>query len=374
MQKPWIVVTQAAPIAPSSSAARSEPASARRASSARIRWRSSAAARSVKVKARIASGGDALVADQAAVALHHHPGLAGARSGLEQDVVAGGRDRRGLLRRRRALSAHRSPPPRPPRSGARGRGGRSVAKVQKAGQTSWPRRPGAGAGVAADLAAADAGDDLPGPAARVGEQLLERLALDHVVVVEPVAAEVGGGLLGDDAARPAHRGPAQRVVEGADRRRAPVLGDGEQVERQLQLRPLLEASRAASPSRRACSRGRRRDRRRRGRPGRSLRAGPTRRAPGSVARCRPPPRRPPPAATARSRRSRARPPRRGSGRAAARPAAPSPARPGASRARARRRSRRPARARAPSRPGASRGGAGDRRPGARDRGGRGRRA
>ncbi len=56
LQKPWIVVTQAPPIPLSSSAPRSEPASARRASSARIRWRSSAAALSVKVKARIASG------------------------------------------------------------------------------------------------------------------------------------------------------------------------------------------------------------------------------------------------------------------------------------------------------------------------------
>ena len=56
LQKPWIVVTQALPIVPSSSRARSDPASARRASSARIRWRSSAAALSVKVKARIASG------------------------------------------------------------------------------------------------------------------------------------------------------------------------------------------------------------------------------------------------------------------------------------------------------------------------------
>jgi len=56
LQKPWIVVTQAPPITLSSSRARSEPTSARRASSARIRWRSSAAALSVKVKARIASG------------------------------------------------------------------------------------------------------------------------------------------------------------------------------------------------------------------------------------------------------------------------------------------------------------------------------
>ena len=56
LQKPWIVIIQAPPIALSSRAARSEPASARRVSSSRIRWRSSAAALSVKVKARIASG------------------------------------------------------------------------------------------------------------------------------------------------------------------------------------------------------------------------------------------------------------------------------------------------------------------------------
>ncbi len=56
LQKPWIVVTQALPSPGSSSRARSDPASARRSISARIRWRSSAAALSVKVKARTASG------------------------------------------------------------------------------------------------------------------------------------------------------------------------------------------------------------------------------------------------------------------------------------------------------------------------------
>ena len=85
-------------------------ASARRASSARIRWRISAAAFSVKVKARIASGETPLVADQAAVALDHHPGLAGAGAGLEQDVAAAVVDRRRLLGRRLRGGAGDSPP------------------------------------------------------------------------------------------------------------------------------------------------------------------------------------------------------------------------------------------------------------------------
>jgi hypothetical protein len=52
-------------------------------------------------------GGDFAVADKAAVALHHHPGLAGAGAGLEQDVAAADLDRRRLLWGRPAL-AHRS--------------------------------------------------------------------------------------------------------------------------------------------------------------------------------------------------------------------------------------------------------------------------
>ena len=56
LQKPWIVVTQALPSAGSSSRARADPASDRCSSSARIRWRSSAAALSVKVKASTALG------------------------------------------------------------------------------------------------------------------------------------------------------------------------------------------------------------------------------------------------------------------------------------------------------------------------------
>ena len=56
-------------------------------------------------------------------------------------------------------------------------------------------------GVAADVAGPDPGDDLAGPAARVLQQLVERLRLDHVVVIEAVAGQVAGGRLGDDPAR-----------------------------------------------------------------------------------------------------------------------------------------------------------------------------
>ncbi len=99
---------------------------------------------------------------------------------------------------------------------------------------------GARAGVAADLAGAHAGDDLAGAPPRVLQQLLELVLLDQVAVVEAVAGEVLGLARGDDAARAPRGGAAQRVVEAADRRRAPVLGDRQQVERQLQLRLLLE--------------------------------------------------------------------------------------------------------------------------------------
>jgi hypothetical protein len=48
-------------------------------------------------------GGDALVDDEAGVALDHDPGLAGAGAGLEQDVVGARLDRRALLGRGGAL-------------------------------------------------------------------------------------------------------------------------------------------------------------------------------------------------------------------------------------------------------------------------------
>ena len=52
-------------------------------------------------------GGDALVDDEARVALDHHPGLAGACARLEQDIAPARLDRRLLLGRRRALDRRR---------------------------------------------------------------------------------------------------------------------------------------------------------------------------------------------------------------------------------------------------------------------------
>lgn len=49
----------------------------------------------------------------------------------------------------------------------------------------------AGAGVAADVAGAHAGDDLTGSPARVRQQLLQFLAVDDVAAVEVVTGEVG---------------------------------------------------------------------------------------------------------------------------------------------------------------------------------------
>ena len=82
-------------------------ASERRASSIRIRRRISAAARSVKVKARIALELDAVEVDRVAVAGDEHPRLAGAGSGLQKTSRSRGVDRRGLLGRRRAAARQR---------------------------------------------------------------------------------------------------------------------------------------------------------------------------------------------------------------------------------------------------------------------------
>ena len=145
LQKPWIVITQAPPMPARQRRAGSEPASARRASSARIRWRSSAAALSVKVKARIASGETPSIADQPAVALDHHPGLAGAGARLDQHVAPAEKDRRRLLGSRSALAHRSSTWLSSSLSGARSR--RQIgAKSQYSGQTSWPRSPRRGPG------------------------------------------------------------------------------------------------------------------------------------------------------------------------------------------------------------------------------------
>ena len=105
-------------------------------------------------------GRDALVADEAAVAVDQDAGLAGAGAGLDQDVAAA---RPRSPRACSAVGASRSltAPSSSSSSSARRAGARSRrqigAKSQKAGQTPWPRRPGRGPGIAADLAARASG-------------------------------------------------------------------------------------------------------------------------------------------------------------------------------------------------------------------------
>ena len=102
LQKPWIVVTQAPPIAAQQ---------LRRPLGARLGPPRQLGADPLAQLGRglvgegegeDRVGGDALVADEAAVAVDHHPGLAGAGAGLEQDVAAADLDRRRLLGGRRA--------------------------------------------------------------------------------------------------------------------------------------------------------------------------------------------------------------------------------------------------------------------------------
>ena len=106
LQKPWIVVIQArspSRAARAMSAARSEFAPVRRLSRApadRRRWtrsRSSPAARSVKVKARMRSGRDLVLGHAVAVALDEDAGLPGPGPRLGEDVTVPRRDR-GPLR------------------------------------------------------------------------------------------------------------------------------------------------------------------------------------------------------------------------------------------------------------------------------------
>ena len=82
-------------------------------------------------------------------------------------------------------------------------------------------------------------DDRSRAGTGVGDQRLEVRLVDEVVPNQLVP-EVGLGVGEDDPARAPGRGAAQRVVEAADRLRAPELGDRDQVELELQLRLLLE--------------------------------------------------------------------------------------------------------------------------------------
>ena len=176
LQKPWIVVTQALPSAGSSSRARSEPASARA-----LELGADPLAQLGRRLVGEGEGedrvrGDALLADQPAVAVDHHPGLAGSGARLDQDL--------GRRRPRSPLAAPRSArrsliARRPLRRSVGSTGARSRrqigAKSQNGGQTPWSRRPGRGPGSRSMSPAAHPRDDLAGPAAGVGEQLLELL-------------------------------------------------------------------------------------------------------------------------------------------------------------------------------------------------------
>src|SRR5680860_506858 len=108
-----------------------------------------------------------------------------------------------------------------------------------------PAQAGARPRIAADVAAAHAGDDLAGAPAGVGQHLLEALAVDQVVFVDAVGGELLGGVLEHRSARAPGRGPGQRVVEAADGFHPPVLGDRDQVELQLPLYLIPVAARRA---------------------------------------------------------------------------------------------------------------------------------
>ena len=103
----------------------------------------------------------------------------------------------------------------------------------------WPRRPSLGPGSRRISPARILATIAPGAGTGVGDQLLEVRLVDEVVPHQLVG-EVGLGVGEDDPARAPGRGAAQRVVEAADRLRAPELGDRDQVELELQLRLLLE--------------------------------------------------------------------------------------------------------------------------------------
>ena len=120
--------------------------------------------------------GDALLADQPAVAVDHHPGLAGSGARLDQDLGAPSPRSPPAAPRsaRRSLIARR--PLRRPAGSTGARSRRQIgAKSQNGGQTPWSRRPGRGPGSRSISPASHPGDDLARPAPSVGEQLFELL-------------------------------------------------------------------------------------------------------------------------------------------------------------------------------------------------------
>ena len=146
LQKPWIVVTQAPPMPPSSCSARSEPSSARARQLGADPLAQLGCGLVGEGEGEDRVGRDALLADQAAVAVDHHPGLAGAGAGLDQHVAPGGLDRRRLLGGRQCARSSAPPPRRPPRDSAPGRGGRSARSRRRPGRRRGPADPVAGRG------------------------------------------------------------------------------------------------------------------------------------------------------------------------------------------------------------------------------------
>ncbi len=313
---------------------------------------------------------DPLVAGQPAVAVDHDAGLAGPGAGLDHRHPGPDGDRRGLLC------------------------GRAIARSPflRLAILVVDRRP---------VAAADRGEVAVGGADVVIAQALARSGV--AADLDPPASSRRSLRPASGPARSGPRSPRgrgrrfspPRVRAGPPRLRAGARAGagwwsraaGGRAPRsaprpRARGRPACRAAAAASPPPRAssppapcsppCSRGPGRARRGRGRPGRSLRAGASRR---SRAPASPPPRRlriGPRAGTARSSPDRAALLRRGSAGAAARPRCGSPARPGCHRA-ARRPAPRSARGRAaPS--GAAMRASEPGRPGARRRGARARRA
>ena len=190
-------------------------------------------------------GRDALVADEAAVAVDHD-----ARSCRSRRRPRPGRRRPAAeiadscsgVGRRSPLIALRLLPSRGPR-GRRSR--RQIgAKSQKAGQMPCPRRPSAGPGSRRMSTSPHPVDDHPCPAAGVLDQLLE-VRLRRPVVPKPGSSR---------APRPARRGP-RRAAAASGSRAAGGRGRRSPPRPRARRRRSCRAAAAASPSPRAACGG-----------------------------------------------------------------------------------------------------------------------
>ena len=218
---------------------RRAPAGARR-----TRAVSCAAAFSVKVMARMASTGHAVVEHGLHEALHQHRRLAGARAGADQERAVAAVDRRACSS---VGAVHLMPPPGRSRGASSRRGRRrcpgtsSVARAHALGRSAiGALRPGGALG---------------------------ELVLGLHVVVEEVAAQLAAS---SSATMPRGRRsvPRQRHVHAARRPEAQPLLGHQHVESGLEAvllapspppcmcRPCRSCSRAPAPSRPRCRRGR----------------------------------------------------------------------------------------------------------------------